>query len=94
MEVLASKFQVGEYENLNTCRALLPHAQAVLAYKNMSDDAQHHRANLLYRLSWFQFMRGQYDNAYRTALDFAELNKGCSTESDPKLHNLRLEARI
>jgi tetratricopeptide (TPR) repeat protein len=65
---LADRFPNGNHENRALCEMLLPHAQAVLRCEFDAKPSQLRLADLLYRISWFDWQQGRYDQAYVTGL--------------------------
>jgi len=58
LSLLAAKSPLGEYENWETCQALLSHAYAVLRYGSSTETSRLHRMHLLKNLARYELRRG------------------------------------
>jgi tetratricopeptide (TPR) repeat protein len=59
--LMETNFPVGEYENWPMCRALLPHAQAIVSNQPQDAQAQLAWAAVLYHTAWYLGEMGNYD---------------------------------
>lgn len=71
LSVLAQSFpsDLDEIDCWKTCEVLLPHAQAVMKYMFVSKEHRLKRADLLHRVSIYDYKQGRYSLAYEKGLD-------------------------
>ena len=75
LKVVRDVFPVPEFESWITCEILLPHAQTVLKYGDMSINRTEHFALLANKVTMFYNDRGRYDAAYNLSLVTIDLAK-------------------
>ncbi|KAG4431648.1 hypothetical protein IFR05_012871 [Cadophora sp. M221] len=57
-KILSNEFLTGEYENWESCQALFPHAQSVVAQRPKEQESLLDWASVLYKAAWYAWMIG------------------------------------
>ena len=83
LEILSAKFPSGDYKTWVTCESLSPHVEAVTRYEFKTDTRQLQRARLFHKISCYHRTQGQYDLAYKKALDAFSIQEGILDLEEP-----------
>jgi tetratricopeptide (TPR) repeat protein len=84
-----ASFPEGTYENWPVCRALLPHAQAIVSSQPQDTQAQLMWATVLYHVSWYLTEMGQYNTSIElNSLALDTMEKILGEEHINTLHSL------
>lgn len=82
VRLLSESFPIGEYENWGICRALLPHAEAVLAYPCSNPNQSLQQAEVLYNTASYFKMQGNYDLALNRSQQALSIHRQFLTEEN------------
>ncbi|KAH7112510.1 hypothetical protein B0J11DRAFT_597884 [Dendryphion nanum] len=102
VEMCVASFSLGEFEQWEKCEALSPHAKLILEPLDSKDfehslrlDTRRQLGDLLFRLAWYEWRLGRYDEAARHSESAYETRKHVFGENHSEtLQSLTLKARI
>lgn len=90
LQILSTKYPIGDYENWKTCKLLTPHVQVGLSYPTTSKSS-FLRAQLLHNLAWFEVKQTRYKSALQACKESYDISQDLFGENNVKtLHSLGL----
>ena len=81
--LMDQSYPIGHPENWSVCQALLPHAQAALDNLSSDADALEHWASISWKAAWYMGEMGEYDRAYKLAIDSYDVRTILLGPDDP-----------
>jgi tetratricopeptide (TPR) repeat protein len=83
MALIDDKYPIGRPENWPVCQALYPHAQVALDDHPFSADALENWASISWKAAWYMGEMGDYEKAYKLALDSFDIRTILLGPDDP-----------
>lgn len=85
VKLINESFPEGQPENWAICELLFPHAQAALNNHPLDADALEAWSSISWKAAWYMGERGEFDKAYRLALDSLEVREILLDPDDPEI---------